>query len=543
MIVGLGALAWLIFRTGAKPTRFGYPCQQSAFAAAAAAFGAPAVAALVAGRTALARMAGETVVIPGAGKSSRGVHWVLVGFLVVATLAVFGRGTRWGWGGPSIGSGVRSDAASLLEPPSDHHPDIYFVRSARGNLKDSFGGVDDLISLMGVSGLKLHRTAYASVTSAPEGLIAHDDVVLIKVNAQWPQTGGTNTDVLRGLMRNIVVHPDGFAGEIVVADNGQGYGDLDRPQNNAENHDQSFRDVVDQFVMQGFSASTYLWDDIRTTRVQEFDEGDSRDGYVVQPDRDPETDITVSYPKFTTRYETRISYKHGIWRAEDSTYEPDRLVVINLPVLKTHSIYGVTAAVKNHMGVVTTAFNTDSHSGVARGGLGSLMSEVRMPDLNILDCIWVLARPGSGPSATYSQSSFVNQLAASADPMALDVWTVKRILMPQIISNGYLPDSYEQQDPDNSSGKFRWYLDRSMNELLLAGLPCTSEPAAVSLHTWTGDGDRDGDLDLADFLDLPACLGSSGGPAQPCQALDFDLDDAVTLRDVAHFQNVFTGSF
>lgn len=45
------ALLWLRFRTGTKPSRLQYPCQQAALGLAAATVGAPTVAAVVGIRT------------------------------------------------------------------------------------------------------------------------------------------------------------------------------------------------------------------------------------------------------------------------------------------------------------------------------------------------------------------------------------------------------------------------------------------------------------------------------------------------------------
>ena len=63
-------------------------------------------------------------------------------------------------------------------------------------------------------------------------------------------------------------HPDGFIGEIVVADNGQAQsgsfgngGSLNWTNNNAKNHSQSAQDVVDMFSV-SYNISTWLWDTI-----------------------------------------------------------------------------------------------------------------------------------------------------------------------------------------------------------------------------------------------------------------------------------------
>ena len=69
-----------------------------------------------------------------------------------------------------------------------------------------------------------------------------------------------------------------------------------------------------------------------------------------------------------------------------------------------------------------------------------MLADVRAPDLNILDCVWILARPGYGPSASYAEATRRDLLLASTDPLVLDRWAVKHVLMPQIIANGYDPD-------------------------------------------------------------------------------------------------------
>jgi hypothetical protein len=85
-------------------------------------------------------------------------------------------------------------------------------------------GIDDLINLMDTHGTYLHKT-----TSRPEGIVGKTDIVVIKINNQWGGRGSqdgagrlsTNTDVLKGLIWRILQHPDGFDGEIVVAENAQ----------------------------------------------------------------------------------------------------------------------------------------------------------------------------------------------------------------------------------------------------------------------------------------------------------------------------------
>jgi hypothetical protein len=107
----------------------------------------------------------------------------------------------------------------------------------------------------------------------PEGLIAPDDIVLIKVNAQWKHRGATNTDLVRGLIQRLLDYPGGFRGEVVIFENGQGRGSLacdntanysdDSVRANANDERQSFQALVDT-VFRDPRVSACLFDRLRT---------------------------------------------------------------------------------------------------------------------------------------------------------------------------------------------------------------------------------------------------------------------------------------
>ena len=165
--------------------------------------------------------------------------------------------------------------------------DIFVINGTSGN----DGGVYQLLKLMEHKGTPFY--AVRNGTSAT-GLIAKDDVVIIKVNSQWDERGGTNTDLVRELIQAIVDHPDGFTGEIIVADNGQAQngptdtgGSMDYIKNNAEDRSQSMTRVVSSFS-DTHRVSAYLWDTITTTRVKEYAEGDMDDGFIVNETKKPE---------------------------------------------------------------------------------------------------------------------------------------------------------------------------------------------------------------------------------------------------------------
>ena len=64
-------------------------------------------------------------------------------------------------------------------------------------------GMDCLLNLMARHGLKLYQSAREDSLARHEGLISPDDVVLLKVNAQWKYRGCTNSDVVRGLIQRM----------------------------------------------------------------------------------------------------------------------------------------------------------------------------------------------------------------------------------------------------------------------------------------------------------------------------------------------------
>ena len=476
-LIGLLSIVWLVARTGRKPSRAVYPCQQAA------------------------SINGNMWVITYIMPFFSGLQVSKTGFLkkkltlgvIAVSIVALGAGAYLFYGGSgvvtvdsaSLENGLTLSSMTAVDSPSS---DIFTVTRTTGN----DGGVDTLIRLMGSQELKLYQSTSSGPTKGPEGLIASDDVILIKVNCQWDERGGTNTDLLKSLIQALIDHPNGFTGEVIVSDNGQGEdrGSLQRggsftyPLNNAEDTSQSIQDVVDGFS--GERVSTYLWSDITETRAYEFSEGDMEDGYIVEEDFVFESSgLMVSYPKFTTEYGTHVSFKNGVW--SDDHYDDEKLKVINLSMLKSHTIYGVTASVKNYMGVpsdLLTGEITDdylnTHSTIGKGGMGTLMANTRFPVLNIIDAIWINAVPLSGPWTPYRSASQMNIITASTDPVALDYWTVKNVLLQNWENRA--GETSISMDPDNTDpGFFGDWLRLSMDELVKGGYQVNIEESFMSV--------------------------------------------------------------
>ena len=303
-------------------------------------------------------------------------------------------------------------------------------------------GLDALLELMGNNGVKLYKTEQRLPLGGREGLISRDDVVLVKINAQWKYRGCTNSDVVRGLIQRILDHPDGFEGEIVLIENGQSGGSMDcdtmwggrYPDTgvhaNAEDERHSFTFLVDE-VFHDPRVSAYLLDPVRETFISSEDH--TTDGYRRWGE--------VSYPCFTTRKGNRVELREGIW---DGTFHRQNLKLINVPVLKHHGGSGITGALKSFYGVLSMADENKGarHYEALGRHCGEMIGRVRTPVVNILDCIWVSLTDHAGYPPRITRR--LDTLLASVDPVALDYWATKHLLVPI--------DGNEEHHPDRFPG-------------------------------------------------------------------------------------------
>jgi len=356
--------------------------------------------------------------------------------------------------------------------------DIFAVQNTNG----ADAGFSRLIELMNRQGLRFYKTA-----SHADGLIAKDDTVLLKINCQWSERGGTNTDLVKAVVQAIIEHPEGFEGEIIIADNGQAQygpagrgGSVDWPKSNAIDTSQSIKKVAEGYS-KDYRVSARTWDAITEIEVKEYREGDYEDGFVVSKEEES-TGIQISYPKFRTPYGTCISFKEGIWDEKQKKYDSERLKIINMPVLKSHTNYYVTASVKNYMGTTSDKLTGHrAHNSIGLGGMGTQMAETRMPTLNILDAIWINPHPMRGPYTSYRDALETKVIAASTDPAALDYWAAKYILMEAAGQLGY--NKYESMDPEGKEpGTFGHWLEKSAEELRRKGFKANVDEECINVY-------------------------------------------------------------
>lgn len=473
-LLGILSVIWLIARTGRKPSRINYPCQRAALANATVLMGGAVVP--IAARLPRAFLDRRSIKAPVLRKVVGVTEIVAAAAVVVAIVW-----TLAGIGGPPSRPMVElKAAAAALELPE--------LRSSAADASDIFiaenippaseHGVDYLIQVMDGNGLDFFNSSGTGAAAGPQGLIGKNDVVLIKVNGEWRWRGETNSDVVKGLVNAIVHHPDGFTGEVVIVENGQWDSYMDnRPDNqnpdgcNAQDQGQSFNDVAMMFAG-NHRVSVYDWTAVQTAHVNEFNSGDARDGYVYM------AEIEEGYPKFTTVYGTQVSLRHGVWTG--SSYDNGRLKFLNVPVLKDHGGLGVTNSIKHFMGVqdLWKLSQNAPHDPMRTEGLfGKVMLRARYPDLNISDCIWVT--PAGGPNAPYDKAVRLDKLIASQDPVALDYYCGKYVLLP--ISGN------PRHDPNNTSAANNGYYFHQMlfstkDVLLAGGKQVTTDEANMDVH-------------------------------------------------------------
>ena len=509
-LIAVVSAIWLMLRTGKKPTRIVYPCQQVA------------VENINIFHIALAASLPPTII------SLRKSMSVLKPMLILSILfvgSVFLVNDPFSFGFDTFPENrtrvplTLSPQSALASDPSD----LFFVQNALGEEGSMDLAVSSLIELMEAQGLYFYKNA-----SQSSGLIGNNDVVILKVNGQWNYNGGTNTDLVKSVINALVGHPDGFTGEVVIADNGQGLGSMNHAQSNSFYHDQSNTEVAGSF--DSYDVSTFLWDSIRGKKVDDYDDGDFTDGYVRNSTWNSDTEIYVSYPKFTTDYDTYISFKEGVW---DNTtgFDSDRLKIINMPVLKSHFRYGVTGCIKHYMGVpqgyVVPSVDLSiphEHFSIAQGGMATLMVETRAPILNILDMIWINANPLEsssmrGPWGNYGYTTFTDIIGASQDPVALDYWASKNVLVPTAMLNcevySSLDPDYEPLSPqyigyDQMDESFHNYLRRSKDVLFDAGLQATMNQTEMNVFVTVLEGLEESKLDplvLAMIVFVPTSAG------------------------------------
>lgn len=460
-LIGPLALLWIALRSGTNPKRLAYPCQQAAMPVAFTWLAA--VAAFFAGGLVLRRFAKFSAI----AIIVIGIVW-FISVLPESSLSI-----------PAIPPDLPvwhiDGAISQVYVMDEIPPTSGSVAAGDATVPDTHLGdpaIDTLLELMAAGGTYLHRGA-----GHPEGIVGSDDIVIIKGNFQWTSYNTTSTDRIKGLIWQILNHPDGFTGEIIVADNIQNFGVQVGPDdNNSEDPEQSIDDVVNTFNAKGYPVYLISWASFWSVVVEEYADDDYDNGYTY----DPATHVT--YPKFTSpSAQTFISMRYGIWDFISHTYDPSRLCIIDFPVLKSHTLGGATVAIKNWVGMLTTAYYTQRYGGInplhdyyffGEPALVARVMAVTFPKLTIVDAAWTT---GAGPIDLVNVYN-TNMLLGSTDPAAVSWYAAKFILTP-------LATNPANSDPDNPSGLYGRILPRWTTFLRdSAGFACTEDSTEMAVY-------------------------------------------------------------
>ena len=419
-IAGFFAFIWIILRSGANPKRLAYPCQQTAFP--------------IASTWAIAVLPFFPRIIKYIIKN-RTYFIFIIGFMVLAGFAY-----------------KFHDNANVPEQVSDlpvwinenSISDIYLYENipvSKGSLAAgdasvpneylSDPAIDSLVYMMSFG-----KTPFFKTVIDTNGIVGRDDIVLLKCNFQRRHRLGTNTDRIKGVIWQILNHPEGFKGEILVCDNEEsqtstasflaGFNDY---SNNSDDLEQSIVDVINTFKAKGYPIDYYAWDSLNTITVTEYNQGDLSDGYIFNQQ------TLTSYPKFQTSKGKYVSFKKGIWDNDFKKYNKENFTIINFPVLKAHGIAGATIALKNYIGVMNVTkegrFRSfdDFHYNYcfSEYALVARELEIAWPDLNIIDATYVAIENNYDHR---KKSVYQKTILASPDPVAASWYAAKYILTP-----------------------------------------------------------------------------------------------------------------
>ncbi len=529
-IVGLMAFLWVLFRSGTNPKRLTYPCQRAAMPIAVNWF--LAVIAFFVGSLFLRRFVRFS-----------GVAILIVG--VIWFTGALPELTRSRVNSPmSLPVWEVEDPISIVFVLDSIPPTTGSLAPGDTTVPDEYlpdPTIDTLLAMMETQDIFLHQTA-----EHPSGIVGADNIVIIKGNFQWNSRNTTSTDRIKGLIWQILNHPDGYSGEIIVCDNTQDIGTgINDNDNNSEDTDQSILDVVGTFYAKGYPVYCLDWNFIWDAVASEYSEGDYDDGYVY------ETATKISYPKFRSPSgDHYISLRYGVWDSVLAVYDSSRLCIIDFPVLKAHSWAGATIAVKNWIGVLTTA-----HADARYGGWNNMhnyyffgpealvaaVMAVTFPRLSIVDAAWTTTY---GPNnLTWVEET--KKLVASTDPAAASWYAAKFILTPI----ARYPD---ETNPDLSGGEYNWNL-RIWTRFLSdqAGFACTKDSSEMSVYDrWVlwdeyirGDTNGDGVIDIGDVIYLINYLFTGTSAPDPLWVGDCNCDGVLDIGDVIYLINyLFTGT-
>jgi len=241
-----------------------------------------------------------------------------------------------------------------------------------------------------------------------DGIVSDGDTVVVKPNLVWgaaPDEGYTaDPRVTRAVVQLAL---EAGAGKVIIADGAATYRD---------GHDARGA-TVEAFHLCGYDADGDMVDDV--TGVPLVDLNDS--GGLDQHDPDLVRQVHLQNGLIWTEY----WLPHVILDAD---------VLIGVPVLKNHSVAGVTLALKNQFGIPPSDIYHNPGSHMFKGALSHTPDDLgrHIVDLNLarpLDFVVLDGLRGltDGPYGDHLADPLMRLILAGADPVALD--TVGTLVM------------------------------------------------------------------------------------------------------------------
>ena len=346
---------------------------------------------------------------------------------------------------------------------------------------------------------KANISTILSLMNGIESIIEPDDIIVIKPNGQWWNQGMTNTDDLSGLIEAII-NMGRFRGEIIIAENHHFPTDDSRAWTTEEkNGSFNLNELVQYWNEKGHpNISKYHWHDGGPSRQPSWGGAENGgvvdgpwqgDGYVWCKDLEyiaPNGRKTLmNYPIFTSAHSGKtIDFKNGLW--ENGQYINSPIKFINFSGLNYHDQTGVTGAIKNYLGITDMTcgrrglepigYDNFHHVGFSRlpkwyklikyacgwkdwgnyigGAVGRFMKTIRKADINFISATWI----GWGDRIDPSRGVRANTILASQDPVALDYYAAKYVLLPHGRRLDHSGHYTQFHDPDNQQKPFYTFL-------------------------------------------------------------------------------------
>jgi hypothetical protein len=187
-----------------------------------------------------------------------------------------------------------------------------------------------LLELMAEAGLKLLRSNRDTAYTGPDGLIASEDVLLIRVD--WSADRRQEREVrriLRGLMDRVLEHPDGYRGEVIILFDAASDGGFSPGGTAGEKHKPEMPKRKSKIPA---LPGAWLALPEGETRVSLLELGPLREKTISSDDHEQNGYCVVgrsAFLRFTSHGGRRIEIPHGIW--DGGSYK-NGLKLIHLPL-------------------------------------------------------------------------------------------------------------------------------------------------------------------------------------------------------------------